>query len=73
MPQRLPPIEYPGEYLVRRVHSSGMLDLRGRRYYVGEAFRGLDVGLRPTLTDGLFEVYFCHQQVMTIDLREPAE
>jgi transposase InsO family protein len=72
-PQELPAIEYPDEYLVRRGQKSGMLHLRGREYYIGEAFRGLDVGLRPTTTDGRFEVYFCHQQLMTIDLRRPAE
>lgn len=72
-PEKLPAIEYPDECLVRRVHSSGMMDLRGRRYYIGEAFRGLDVGLRPTLTDACFEVYFCHQRIMTLDLRQAVE
>jgi transposase InsO family protein len=69
-PEPLPLIEYPDQYLVRRVQHGGMMRLHGKRYYIGEAFRGLEVGLRPTTTDGRFEVYFCHQQVMTIDLSE---
>jgi transposase InsO family protein len=72
-PDELPGVEYPDEYLVRRVHQSGMMHLRGHQYYLGEAFRGLDVGLRPTLTDGLFEVFFCRQQITRLDLREHAE
>ncbi len=72
-PEPLPLIEYPDQYLVRRVQQGGMMRLHGKRYYLGEAFRGLEVGLRPTLTDGRFEVYFCHQQVMTLDLSEGAD
>jgi transposase InsO family protein len=72
-PEELPAIEYPSEYLVRRVQKSGMMHLHGRQYYIGEAFRGLEVGLCPTTTDAVFEVYFCHRQVMTLDLRVHAE
>ena len=33
---------------------------------------GRQVGIRPTATDGVFAVYFCHHQVATIDLRDPS-
>jgi transposase InsO family protein len=72
-PEPLPALEYPADHLVRRVQKSGMISLHQRAYFIGEAFRGLDVGLRPTTTDALCEVYFCHQQIMTLDLREPGE
>ncbi len=67
-PERLPAVEYPSDSLVRRVQKNGVIYLRQQILFVGEAFQGLDVALRPTTTDGLFEVYFCHQQVTTLDL-----
>jgi len=72
-PEQLPEVEYPADHLVRRVGKSGVISLRQRAYFIGEAFRGLDVGLRATTRDGLFEVYFCHQQISRLDLREPTE
>lgn len=72
-PEQLPVLEYPDDHLVRRVQKSGVITLCQRPYFIGEALRGLDVGLRPTTTDGLFEVYFCHQQITKVDLRRPEE
>ena len=71
-PERLPTLEYPSDLLVRRVQKNGMIYLRQRTFFVGEAFQGLDVALRPTPTDALFEVYFGHQQVTTLDLSQPS-
>lgn len=71
-PERLPAVEYPSDALVRRVQKTGLIYLQQRTIFVGEAFQGLDVALRPTTTDGLFEVYFCHQRVSTLDLRRPS-
>src|SRR5690606_18934723 len=50
-PSRLPVAEYaPGE-LVCRVKSKGEITFRNRFYYVGRAFAGLPVALRPTAQD----------------------
>jgi transposase InsO family protein len=68
-PQRLPPIEYgPGD-LVRRVQADGYLHYRNVRYKISQAFVGHPVALRPTRRDGQLAVFFCHQQVATIDVR----
>jgi transposase InsO family protein len=67
-PEALPPIEYAPGVLIRRVHEGGRVELRGRRFRVGKAFTGYPIGLRPTATDGRFDVLFCHQQIATIDL-----
>src|ERR1051325_2364184 len=72
-PEQLPAVEYAADHLVRRVGKSGVISLHQQSYFIGEAFRGLDVGLRPTTRDGQYEVYFCHQQISSLDLREPAE
>jgi hypothetical protein len=37
---------------------------------LGNAFAGLRVALRPTTTDGLLDVYHCHQWVGSIDLKK---
>ena len=72
-PEVLPPIEYgPGD-LVRKVAEGGELSYRNRTFRVGKAFRGYPVALRPTLVDGVFDVFFCHQQVAQINLRNHEE
>lgn len=71
-PESLPPIEYGPEGLVRRVQAEGEVSFHNRTFRVGRAFRGYPVGLRPTSTDGCYEVLFCQQQVALIDLRQPA-
>jgi transposase InsO family protein len=68
-PAVLPPIEYGPQDQVRKVQLQGEIFFKGREWPVGKAFRGLPVGLRPTLTDGLYDVYFCHQKIRSIDLR----
>lgn len=56
-PQALRDPSYPAGWLVRRVKPKGDILLCGRRLYVGRAFAGLPVGLRP-LGDGRHEVLF---------------
>jgi putative transposase len=46
-PQRLPELKYAGSYLVRRVRSNGEIRWAGRKRFIGEAFVGQPVGLRP--------------------------
>ena len=67
-PETLSPIEYgPGDQ-VRKVQAEGKIHFRGRVFRVGKAFRGYPVALRPTLTDGVWNVLFCHHKVAQIDL-----
>ncbi len=69
-PRTLTPIEYgPGD-VVRKVQAKGELSYRGRVYTVGKAFGGHPVGLRPTTTDGVLDVYFCHKCIGRIDVRQ---
>ncbi len=69
LPTELPPIEYPLGDIVRRVHSDGHICFRGRTLLVSQAFRGYLVGLRPTTTDGCFDIFFCQFRVSSLDLR----
>lgn len=66
-PERLPPIEY-AERLVRTVQASGRIRFGGRRWFIGKAFAGHPVGLRPTRRDGVYDVLFCQEQIGQVDL-----
>jgi transposase InsO family protein len=69
-PEKLPPIEYDTTDLIRKVRGYGHIKYQGREYHIGGAFRGLYVALRPTTTDGLFDVFFCNHKIGKLDLRD---
>jgi transposase InsO family protein len=69
-PEKLPGIEYAPDLKARKVGETGRIRVAGKRFRIGRAFAGEPVGLRPTTVDGIIEVYFCHQRVYTIDLRD---
>jgi transposase InsO family protein len=68
-PTALPPIDYPIGDFVRKVDDSGKISFRNHILRVGKAFRHFPVGVRPSDTDGLFQVYFCSCKVAQFDLR----
>jgi transposase InsO family protein len=68
-PERLPPIEYAAHDEVRRVRARGDIFFKGYRLPICKALCDLPVALRPTSTDGQWQVYFCHQLITTLDLR----
>lgn len=71
-PEHLPSIEYgPGDQ-VRKVQDQGKLSFQGHWFRISKALRGYPVALRPvTRTCSQWQVFFCHQRVATIDLRNP--
>lgn len=54
---RQPKVGYPRHWAVRRVRSNGQIKWRGRKRFVGEAFVGYPVGLKPGI-GGKALVYF---------------
>jgi transposase InsO family protein len=68
-PERLPPIEYGPADIVRKVRHLGHIKYAGRDYFVGSAFSGLHVALRPTTTTDLFDVFFCQQKLGNLNLK----
>lgn len=71
-PTALPPIEYDAADVVRIVGGDdGRITYRGRRLRVGRALRGQPVALRHTGVDGVTGVYYCHQKITELDLRDP--
>lgn len=51
-------VKYPSRWAVRRVRSNGQIKWRGRKRFVGEAFVGYPVGLKPLGRDK-HALYFC--------------
>src|SRR6266550_4469046 len=70
-PEQLPPLEYGAIDQVRKVQIDGSISFRHREFRVGKAFRGYPVALRPTVADGVYEIYFATHRILTIDLRQP--
>ncbi len=67
-PEVLPLIEYaPGDQ-IRKVQEKGEISFHNRVFKIGKAFRGFPVALKPTLNDGLFDVYFAQTKISEINL-----
>jgi transposase InsO family protein len=68
-PEHMPKIEYGPTDIVRIVQAKGEISFKGTIYTISQAFQRNPVALRPTTTDGVYDVYFCHQCLRQIDLR----
>ena len=72
-PEALPKLEYAPDVMVRKVHANAEINFAGREFKIGKAFIGHLVALRPTITDGLFQVYFSTTRIREIDLRSESD
>lgn len=71
-PSTLPPIEYPAGTAIHLLPPNGRFMFGGQTWYVGWAFGGQPIGLRPSAqADGLWQVFFCHHPLGLIDLTAP--
>ena len=69
-PTTLAPIEYGPDDDVFTVKWDGKVDFKGRRLKVSNALQRLPIAFRPDpAQDGCYDVYFCHQRFMQLDLR----
>lgn len=74
LPELLPSIDYGRGMHIVRVRTQGAITFAGQTWYVGRAFAGLPVGLRPSpQADGQFEVWFAEQRIGRIDLTSPLQ
>lgn len=67
-PRQLPPIEYPGHFLIRTVSRGGTFSFFDREQFLTKAIASHPVGLEET-DDGLWSVYFCQLLLARIDHR----
>jgi transposase InsO family protein len=68
-PDHLPPVEYDTDDVVRKVRGSGQAQYNRHQFFVGEGLSGEWIALRPTREDGIYKVFFCNQEIRTLDLR----
>lgn len=73
LPRALPAVAYDAQELVRPVKSKGEITFRNRFYYVGQAFSGLPVALRPTAQDGIYRVCFAAFTLGLLDCAQPTD
>ena len=72
-PEVLPLIEYAATDRVMTVGWGGQVKFAGRWWKVSSALRDQPIAFRPTQREGCYEVYYCHQRILTIDLSEDGE
>jgi len=65
----LPPVEYPGHFLVKRVTNAGTIRLKTRLLFLSNALQQHPVGLEET-DDGIWSIYFCHVLLGRVDERD---
>lgn len=70
-PEALPEIEYDTADEIKKVRSGGKMAFQGHDYYIGDAFAGQPVAIRPTDQDGVWNVYFCRQRIASVNRRDP--
>lgn len=66
---QLPPIEYPGHYVVKTLTHQGSMRFKDKVIFVSTALKLLPVGLEET-DDGIWSVHFNHVLLAKIDERD---
>jgi Integrase core domain len=70
-PEVLPAIEYADAENVHTVQHGGEIHYQGRVLKVSKAFHRYPVAVRQNAVhDGLIEVFFAHQKIASLNLRE---
>jgi putative transposase len=65
----LPPTEYPGHYLVKRVTNAGTIRFKTRLLFIATALKQELVGLEE-VDDGIWSLYFCNVLLARVDERD---
>jgi len=65
----LPPIEYPGHFVVKRVTNAGTFRFKKRLLFIATALIHHPIGLEE-IEDGVWSIYFCHVLLGRLDERD---
>lgn len=68
-PARLPAIEYPGHFLVKKITTGGTFRFHNKVLYVANALTDQHIGLEET-EDGLWAIYFTSVLIATLNERD---
>jgi transposase InsO family protein len=68
----LPPVSYPGHFIVKRVTSAGTIFFKKRRLlFIAKALEDELIGLEE-IADGVWSIHFCHVRLGHVDERDYA-
>jgi hypothetical protein len=68
-PDRLPPLEYPGHYVVKQITTGGTFRFHNRLLYLANAMVDQHIGLEET-DDGIWAIHFNAILLATFDERD---
>ncbi len=68
-PERLPPLEYPGHFLVKRVTNAGTFRFKDRLLFIANALKQHHIGLEET-DAGVWSIYFGPVLLARLDERD---
>jgi hypothetical protein len=68
-PEHLPPLEYPGHFLVKRVTNAGTFRLKHKLLFIANALKQYHLGLEET-DDGIWSIYFGTVLLAKVDERD---
>lgn len=65
----LPPIEYPGHYIPKRVTNAGTIRFKKRLLFIANSLKQQVLGL-DEVDDGIWSIYFCNVLLARVDERD---
>jgi putative transposase len=65
----LPPIEYPGHFLVKRITNAGTFRFKTRLLFIAKALQQHAIGLEE-VADGIWSIHFCRVLLGRFDERD---
>jgi hypothetical protein len=68
-PARLPAIEYPTHFVIKRITNAGTFRFQHKLLFLSNALKQLPVGLEE-VDDGLWSIYFCTVLLARLDERD---
>jgi len=68
-PSKLPPLEYPGHFLIKRVTEAGTMRLKDKLLFLANPLKFLHVGLEET-DDGIWSIHFANVLLAKVDERD---
>ena len=65
----LPPLEYPGHFIVKRVTNAGTIRFKKRLLFIANALKQHPIGLEE-VADGIWSIHFCQVLLGRVDERD---
>jgi len=71
-PEKISKWEYPNEYVLRKVKSTGYFNIGSQGYFLSEAFEGKTVAIRESSLENCINIYFRGFRIARINVKERA-